>query len=298
MSDAKVALGHRLFFETKISVTGQYSCASCHDPARSFSDGRAVAVGATRSTLPHNAMALVNVAYNVSFGWTDPNMRSLEAQMLQPLLNEHPVELGVRGREDAVVAALQADDSYRAAFQSAFPDSEGKVTFPRMVNAIAAFERTLISGDSPFDAYVFGGQHQALSAAAKRGMTLFYSARVGCSVCHSGFNFAGNWRDAKGATGSPSFADNGMNGPPMRVPTLRNITMTAPYMHDGRFDTLDAVLDHYVAAGKGAAHGARPGRGPRLRSFDLTATERADLIEFLNSLTDSGFSARFARDRK
>src|SRR5262249_12918719 len=141
--------------------------------------------------------------------------------------------------------------------------------------------RTLIYGNSPFDRYVFGGDHDAISTQAKRGMQLFYSSRAGCGSCHSGLNFSGNWRDAQGETGKVGFADTGLGDGPMRVPTLRNITLTAPYMHDGRFTTLDAVLDHYAYA---AQHHLGD---PRLQSFDLSPDERADLIAFLRSLTDS-----------
>jgi cytochrome c peroxidase len=278
MSEAKVALGRRLFHETRLSVNGRESCASCHDPARAFTDGRRLAVGATGATTRHNSMALVNVAYNTSFGWAKPNVRSLEEQMLEPLFNEHPVELGLKGREEAVAAELARDPAYAPAFAEAFP-GETPVRFDLVVKAIAAYERTLISGDSPFDAYVFRGEHDAMPAAAKRGMALFYSARVGCASCHSGFNFAGNWRDAQGATGEPTFANNGASdGTKMRVPTLRNVALTAPYMHDGKLATLDAVLDHYVSA--------------QLRAFTLTAEERSDLLAFLDSLTDPQFIAR------
>ena len=228
MSEAKVALGRRLFFETRLSVTGQASCASCHEPIRAFSDGRRVAIGATGQMLTHGAMPLANVAYNISFGWTQPALRSLEAQMLGPLLNEHPVELGLAGREDATCRDLSADQTYRAAFIAAFPQEGGSITLEHIVKAIASFERTLISGDSPFDRYVFGGDHAALSAEAKRGMALFYSVRSGCGSCHSGFNFDGNWRDAQGETGRPGFAVNGTSQTPTRVPTLRNIALTAP----------------------------------------------------------------------
>lgn len=291
MSQAKVALGERLFFESRLSITGRYSCASCHDPARAFSDGREVAHGALGAALPHNAMALINVAYNVSYGWDTPETRSLESQILLPLFNEHPVELGVKGREQQVLDALAQDPQYRAAFAAAFPGQPG-MSFDQLVKAIAAFERTLISGDSPFDHYVFGGDHQALSAEAKRGMALFFSARLNCAACHSGFNFAGSWRDAQGATGAPSLANNGTSEAPMRVPTLRNIALTAPYMHDGRFATLDAVLDHYTRIGRepDTAHGGK--RDPRLKGFELSAPERAELLAFLASLTDPGFVAR------
>jgi cytochrome c peroxidase len=300
MSDAKVALGRRLFFEPRLSLTGRYSCASCHDPARSFSDGRTVALGATGEALPHNAMALVNVAYNVSFGWTTPQVRSLEAQMRKPLLSRHPIELGLADRETALTAALAADPAYAAAFAQAFADGRDAlppgaslVTFERIVKAIAAFERTLISGHSPFDRYVFEGEHTALSAQAKRGMALFFSPRVGCAGCHSGFNFAGNWRDRQGNTGRPSFANNGASIGETRVPTLRNVALTAPYMHDGRFATLDAVLRHYSQiAARAAATGARI--DPRLPQRALTESERAELIAFLGSLTDESFVRDFA----
>ncbi len=293
MSEAKVALGQRLFFEPRLSVTGTYSCASCHDPARSFSDGRPVAIGATGAALPHSAMALVNVAYNVSFGWTKRDLGSLEAQMLEPLLNQHPVEIGMSGRQQAVADTLAADPTYTTSFAAVFPDEHPAVTFEHVVKAIAAFERTLISGDSPFDRYVFNGQHDALSPAAKQGMALFFSPRSGCSTCHSGFNFSGNWRDSEGATGNPSFANNGTSERPMRVPTLRNITLTAPYMHDGRFPTLEAVVDHYARVAEHAREGPDKNTDARLRTFDLTASEKAQLIAFLSSLTDPSFVERF-----
>jgi len=295
MSEAKVALGRRLFFEPRLSVTGKYSCASCHDPALSFSDGRRVAIGATGAALPHGAMALINVAYNVSFGWTKPELRSLEAQMLEPLLNEHPVEMGMAGRQQAVMKTLAADPSYATAFAAVFQDAGPVVTLDHLVKAIAAFERTLISGDSAFDRYVFNGQHDALSPGAKTGMALFFSPRAGCSACHSGFDFSGNWRDSEGETGEPSFANNGTSEQPMRVPTLRNIALTAPYMHDGRFRTLQEVVDHYsrVAERARAEHDVKI--DARLRTFDLTQAEESELIDFLNTLTDASFVQGFNR---
>ncbi|MBS0416341.1 MAG: c-type cytochrome [Proteobacteria bacterium] len=331
MSTAKVALGRRLFFEPRLSVTGQYSCASCHEPARAYTDGRALAVGATGQPLVHSAMSLVNVAYNISFGWTKPEVQSLEQQMLEPLLNEHPVELGLAGREAAVCALLAEDPEYRAAFAEAFAREAGAgdrartgngrrvapsgdnatagaaasiaaaptgdaatvtaavpdpITFNNIVKAIAAFERTLNGGASPFDRYVFGGDHDALSPQAKRGMQLFYSPKAGCGTCHSGFNFNGNWRDSQGTTGKAAFASNGLSDLPMRVPTLRNIALTAPYMHDGRFNTLAAVLEHYSSVAQ------LPTSDPKLRTFDLSPEERADVIAFLQALTDSELPGR------
>lgn len=306
MSAEKVALGRRLFFETRLSVTGRYSCASCHSPERAFTDGRAVAVGVTGEPLSRGAMSLINAAYNVSFGWTKREVVSLEQQMLEPLLNQHPVELGLAGREAAVCSMLAEDADYRAAFDKAFSAEadeaantrrglsadaavaapSNRVTFDNLIKAIAAFERTLIAGDSPFDHYVFQAEHAALSDQQKRGMELFYSPHAGCGSCHSGFNFNGNWRDSKGATGESAFANNGVGDQPMRVPTLRNIVLTAPYMHDGRFASLEAVLDHYAQTAK------QPSSDPKLRTFDLSASDRADLIAFLHALTDSQFEGR------
>ncbi|HEY6457875.1 MAG TPA: cytochrome c peroxidase [Steroidobacteraceae bacterium] len=283
MSAAKVALGRRLFFETKLSVTGRYSCASCHDPARSYTDGRARAVGATGAVVPHSAMTLINVAYNLAYGWQHPQISSLEAQMRQPLFNRHPVEIGLSGREREVDAALAADAGYAQRFAAVFG---GAITTARIIDAIAAFERTLIAGHSDFDAYVFDGRHDALSPVAKHGMALFFSRRIGCAGCHSGFNFSGNWRDRDGPTGKAGFADDGLGVGRMRIPTLRNIALTAPYMHDGRFATLDAVLDHYERVGKLPSSARGGQRDPRLKSFTLAKTEREALVAFLNSLTE------------
>ncbi len=192
-----------------------------------------------------------------------------------------------------MIAWLGAEPDYRAAFARAFPDSAGRLTLDLIVKAIAAFERTLISGRSPFDLYVFAGRHDALTPEAKRGMALFHSARLGCSGCHFGFNFSGNWRDFAGTTGAATFARNGTSTTPLRVPTLRNIALTAPYMHDGRFSTLEAVIDHYQRAGAAA----NEKKEPRLRAFVLDADERAALIAFLHSLTDGEFVAGFEGER-
>jgi cytochrome c peroxidase len=291
MSQEKVALGRRLFYETRLSVTGRYSCASCHEPARAFVDGRARARGATGQELAVSAMSLTNVAYNASYGWSHPQVRTLEAQLRQPLFNTHPIEIGLRGRENEVLRTLASDPGYRAAFALAFaasgPGGATPVTLAHLTQAIAAFERTLISGDSPFDHYVYRGEHAALNDAAKRGLALFYSARVGCAGCHGGFNFTGTWVDAAHPRARAAFARNGAGPVAMRVPTLRNIALTAPYMHDGRFATLDAVLDHYQRVGA-----LRPAPDARLRPMHLSGDERRELLAFLGSLTDPGFARR------
>jgi cytochrome c peroxidase len=189
-----------------------------------------------------------------------------------------------------LLAALADDRCYQRAFDAVFRDEHPTITFQNVIKAIATFERTLISGDSPFDRYVFDDDRAALSDEAKQGMELFYSKRIGCGGCHSGFNFSGNWKDAQGATGKPSFASNGTSTTAMRVPTLRNIALTAPYMHDGRFASLGEVVDHYSRVGNARDSADVGKRDPRLRPFTLTAQERGQLLAFLESLTDSGFT--------
>jgi cytochrome c peroxidase len=308
MSEAKVALGRKLFFEPMLSMTGKHSCASCHDPAHAFADSQPFSKGATGELTRTNAMSLTNVAYNVSFGWSRPDVRTLEEQMREPMLNEHPIELGLAGREAQVIEALAARADYRAAFAEAFPgspqspggsESESKAElWDQIIKSIASYERTLISGHSPFDLYVFEGKHDALSAGAKRGMALFNSERVGCARCHAGFNFSGNWRDREGATGEPTFEKNGVSPDPVRVPTLRNVAVTAPYMHDGSLSTLEAVLDHYERAGARERTAQNDATLPPLRAFTLSPVERHELIEFLKSLTDTKLDTRSHGERK
>jgi cytochrome c peroxidase len=279
MSVAKVALGARLFADPRLSVTGRYSCASCHDPARAFTDGLARSQGATGAVLPLNAPTLLNAVYNASLGWHDSGITTLERQMRGPLFNDHPQELGLAGREAEVERTLLVDESLRAAFTAAFPGSEAPVTINNTIRAIAAYERTLLSATSPFDRYVFSGDHAALSDRQKLGMDIFFSDRGGCARCHGGINFAGDWVDREHPAAKAVFADTG-TGAAVRVPTLRNLSATAPYMHDGRFSTLDAVLDHYEKLAVDA------GADARLRRTPLTTDERAALREFLESLSE------------
>jgi cytochrome c peroxidase len=307
MSAEKVALGRRLFFETRLSSTGRYSCASCHRPELAFTDGRAHALGAAGDSVRRGAMTLTNVVYNPAFTWGSDRVRSLESQMRQPLFNEHPVEMGLKAG-DPLPASLSRDASYRAQFESVFPGRSTAVSMDHIIKAIAAFERTLISGRARFDRYVFDDDRAAMAEDARRGMALFYSARTGCSQCHSGLNFSGPLVYEGHAAEPALFANNGLYDldghggyPPIdrglievthraadmgkfRVPTLRNVALTAPYMHDGSLPSLDSVLDHYVRGGHQSAR-----RDSRIRPIVLSAAERADLLAFLDCLTDREF---------
>jgi cytochrome c peroxidase len=333
MSSSKRELGRRLFHDTRLSSTGQYACASCHRPELAFTDGRPRAVGATGKTLKRGSMSLANVAYNPAYTWGDARVRTLESQMRLPLFNEHPVEMGLKGDARLAVERLSGDTTYRDLFTAAFPDDAAPVSIDHVITAIATFERTLVSGRSPFDRYVFDDERAALSDAAKRGMALFFSARVGCAQCHAGLNFSGpvvyeGHQQARALFANTGLYDvDGRGGYPrsdrglmdvshraadmgkFRVPTLRNVALTAPYMHDGSLPDLDAVIDHYARGGRrcSRAHcvaarqaGAHQDfrRDPRIRPFALSQAERADLLAFLGSLTDREFveDPRFRRD--
>lgn len=280
MSRAKVELGRRLFSDPRLSVTEHYSCASCHDPARAFTDGRARAVGATGQVHPRAAMSLWNVAYQASFGWVDDSLRSLEDQAAVPMLSTHPIELGLAGRENEVMKRLLASE--RGAFRAAFPNAH-RFDLSHVRKALAAYQRTLFSADSAYDRYVFQDERSALSAAARRGMALFFSARTRCGVCHPAPLFTSPVV-YEGTQAEPRLHDVGLRDAEghtrFRTPTLRNLLATAPYMHDGSMATLDAVIRHY-------ARGGRDHRGVDLEPFEIRDAEIADLVAFLASLDGS-----------
>jgi cytochrome c peroxidase len=319
MSARKVALGRRLFYDARLSVNGTTSCATCHQQARAFTDGRARAVGATGELHPRSAMSLANAAYEQRFGWEDPTTDSLEAQALVPMLNTAPIELGVAGNEARILAALRRDRFYAREMPRAFPDAKRAWDLSHVRKAIAAFERTLISGRSDYDRAVYGDVREALSPAARRGLALFTSPSLQCSACHggptigggdAGFHVTGLYnldgRGAYPASGQGLFArtrrpeDMGR----FRAPSLRNVALTAPYMHDGSVATLRDALAHYARGGRSAAREDDPSalgsRGPyvseRVRGFVLGADDEAALLAFLDALTDEAFvrDPRFA----
>lgn len=316
---AKVELGRRLFYDGQLSADSMRSCASCHQQARSFSDAAPFSWGVTGELTARNTMALANVGYAPSLTWANPYLSSLELQVRTPMFGRHPIEMGMDGRQDELVANLAADPVYRDLFAKSFPDDAGRITLTSITSAIGAFERTLVSARSPYDDYRFGGRADAVSESAKRGEALFMGARLKCSACHGGPRFNGDV-DESGAPVT-NFQNNGLynvdgrGGYPdgnigmaslsarqedmgrFKVPSLRNIEVTAPYMHDGSLPTLSAVLDHYAAGGRTIPPGERyagDGRESPLKSklitgFELSAKERADVIAFLMSLTDETF---------
>ena len=285
MSPDKVELGRRLFYDRRLSGNGTQSCASCHAQGRAFTDGRPRAIGSTGATHPRAAMSLANAAYAASLTWSDPSVRGLEEQAIVPLNNEHPVEMGARHHEKEILARLRAEPVYRELFPRAFPAEPEPITLANARRAIASFERTLVSGDSPYDRFVWRDDPTAISESARRGMALFFSEKLACGSCHGGLAFAGPavWRG--GPATAPRLVNNGIAGAGrFKIPTLRNVAATAPYMHDGRYATLDEVLDHYARGGD-----RNPERSKLVRGFELTPEEKCDVVAFLESLTDEEF---------
>jgi len=302
MSEVKVQLGRYLFYDQRLSVNRTQSCASCHQQEREFADGRATSSGATGEPHPRSAMSLVNVAYAAALTWADPTLRSLEEQAVVPMFSNHPVELGLSGHERSTLDALRAEPVYRDLFPRAFGESQNPFTMVNAARALAAFERSIISERSPYDRYHTGGEEDAICESAKRGEAVFFTDQVaGCFRCHGGFNFS----DAVTYKGKEAdrvrFHNTALYQeypPPNRglfertgrwsdigkfkAPSLCNIALTAPYMHDGSIATLEEVLKHYAA---GRAH-QHPNKDPRIHKLELSPQNRADLLAFLRALTD------------
>jgi cytochrome c peroxidase len=280
MTVAKVELGRQLFYEPRLSGNGTMACGSCHQQAHAFTDGRPSALGSTGQAHPRGTMGLANVAFAPTLTWANDALTSLEDQALVPMLSPSPVELGLGGKTDAMLASLRADARYVAAFADAFPNDPSPVSLLRIVEALASFERSLVAASAPYDRFL-EGEAAALDPGAQRGRDLFFSSRLRCGECHAGWrltddSFRNNGLYASYPATNPGlFAITGKDGDRGRfkVPSLRNVAVTAPYMHDGSLATLDAVLDHYE----------------RANGFALAAEERADVLAFLASLTDSDF---------
>jgi cytochrome c peroxidase len=284
-----IALGRRLYYDPGLSVDGTVSCATCHSPAMGFTDDKPVSNGVQNKTGTRSAPTVINSAYNELQFW-DGRAPSLEKQAEGPMAN--PVEMA--HSLPGVVDHLQKDPSYRAQFKQAWGSDQ--ITIDMVTKSIASFERTVLSGNSPFDRFYFGGDKKALSASARRGLKVFQDPKRGnCAVCHTidkkyamlcdnQFHNVGIGADTRG-----EFVDNGRYSQTtveadmgrFKTPTLRNVAQTGPYMHDGSMPDLKAVIDHYIGGGN-----SNPHLDKEIRVLDfLSGQERADLLEFLKSLT-------------
>jgi cytochrome c peroxidase len=303
----QVELGRHLFYELRLSRNQDRACGTCHEQAKGFTDGFHRAVGTEGDLHPHNTLTLVNAGSRTSLGWSYVGERTLEEQLLVPLLGDDPIEMGMGGREAQMLAMLAEDPLYAELFASAFPEDPQPVTLENLARSIAAFERTIVSVDAPLDRYL-RGEEDAIDDAAKRGWELFASAEVGCMGCHGGLDydeplgwyniglydidgFGSYPESAQGlieSTGEPS--DMGR----FRTPTLRNLEYTKPYMHDGSVISLEDALDIHLAGGRNVQSGpfvgdgrANPYKSELIQPIELTPQQRSDLLALLRALGDA-----------
>ena len=279
MTEKKVLLGEQLFFDKQLSKDHSVSCATCHDPAHGFSDGKAVGEGVFARKGTRNVPSIVNRLFGKTEFW-DGRSETLESQAVGPLLNPNEMAMD----EVLLVKRLKADMEYQILFQDVF---NAPPTLKRVGQAIAAFERTLLSGSTPFDRYEWEGEKNALSESAKRGLTLF-RGKARCSMCHIGTNFtdekfhnigAGK-EDGQKDPGRAEVTKDSADFGKFKTPTLRNIALTAPYMHDGSLETLGEVISFYDGGGR-----PNPNLDKEIKPLKLTDEEKADLLEFLENLT-------------
>ena len=317
LNKAKIELGRHLFYDVNLSVNKTKSCATCHQQKMAFTDSLPRALGATGQQHPRGSMSLANIAFAASLNWADPLTDTLEHQLLVPLFAEEPVEMGMAGREQEIINYLSKLPIYKELFKQAFDTKE--ISIDSVSLALASFQRTLISGNAAYDRYLLGND-SAMSAEALRGMNLFFSEKVECFHCHGGFNFSDSSShiseqlslkpfhnnglynlDGKGAypkqnQGVFSITQDANDMGHFKAPSLRNIELTAPYMHDGSLASLEAVLDHYAAGGTNTLDGENRGDGNTsplknkfIKGFELSEQERTELLAFLHSLTDEEF---------
>ena len=284
MTRPKVELGRMLYFEKRFSGDGMVSCATCHMPRRGFSNARQYGTGFDGRLTLRNVPTVINAAYNESQFW-DGRAGSLEEQAKGPIL--HPSEMA--SSEAKIIRTLGAIPEYRQRFAEAF--GSPVISLKRVAQAIATFERTVLSGNSPFDRWKFGGDKSALSPRAIKGFKVFTS-NGNCVKCHLVDEFSAPFTDDKfhnigiGMDKKPleigrekitrKIKDRGK----FKTPTLRHINQTAPYMHDGRFATLEEAIDFYDKGGH-----PNPHLDPDMKPLKLTKTEKEDLIAFMGALT-------------
>jgi cytochrome c peroxidase len=329
MSAEKVKLGRYLFYDPRLSSDSKIACASCHQQRFAFSSGPRPVVGVSGRFPLRKAPSLANVAYYPALTWADPHINELEKQALIPMFNAHPSEMGSgqTQRKRRLVHLFETDPIYKGLFREAFPAKSFPYTLDSMQKALASFERTLISCDSPYDRYVYAHLADAISPDAKRGAELFFGEAIGCAHCHAGINLTQNFKSEAKPDSLPSYTNTGLynvhgqNRYPssdlglyavtgkldemgsFRIPTLRNVAITAPYMHDRSVKSLSAVIEHYRTGGRNIEGGHFAGNGALnirkssyMQGFAISASQRRQLESFLNSLTDDSLvlDERFA----
>lgn len=273
-TEAKIKLGKQLYFDKRLSDDNTISCASCHDPAKGWSNGEAVATGVGGAKGGRSAPTIINSAYTGMHFW-DGRAKSLEDQALGPIQN--PIEMKMK--MDVCVEKLNKIEGYKKQFQEVFGTD---VTEDGIAKAIASYERTVLSGDAPYDRFK-AGQKDALSESAQRGMKLFFG-KAFCSACHVGANFTDNAFHNIGIGMNKETPDigreeiSGLEGDrgAFKTPTLREIARTAPYMHDGSLKSLEDVVEHYNNGGI-----KNPWLTEDIFPLKLSDQQKKDLVTFL-----------------
>lgn len=282
-SAAKAELGRYLYFDRRLSADDTVSCASCHDPRYAFTDGAAVSTGIRSQKGNRSAPTIINRAYSLAQFW-DGRAGSLEEQAKGPMAN--PIEMG--NTHEAIAGRLQGIAGYRPLFAKAF--GTGEITIDRTAMAIACFERTVLSGNAPYDKYKRGDK-KAMTAGQVRGMAVFFD-KAKCDKCHEGGNFTLNAYANLGVGTDKPDPDVGrfaVTKDPrdwgvFKTPTLREIEHTAPYMHDGSLKSLDEVVEFYNKGGI-----KNRNLDENIKPLNLTDQEKKDLVDFLKSLSGEGW---------
>ena len=282
-SAAKVELGRTLYFDRRLSADESVSCASCHEPRRAFTDGAPVSTGIKSQKGGRSAPTVINRAYSLAQFW-DGRATTLEDQAKGPIAN--PLEMGMT--HDGAVDRLKGVAGYRAMFAKAFGTDE--INIDRAAKAIASFERTVLSGNAPYDRYKRGDK-RAMTASQVRGMTVFFD-KAKCDRCHEGSNFTLNAYSNIGVgmdKPNPDVGRFAVTKDPrdwgvFKTPTLREIEHTAPYMHDGSLKTLEEVVDFYDKGGI-----PNKNLDANIKKLHLSDAEKKDLVEFLKALSGEGW---------
>jgi len=277
LTSERVELGKMLFFDPRLSGSNWISCGLCHNPALGWSDGLKTAIGHKMQTLERSTPTILNTAYQ-NFQFWDGRERSLEKQALGPIVSPGEMAQDL----DELIKELKAVPGYVMLFKKAYP-KEG-VSKAAIAKALSSFQRTIVSQDSDFDRWL-KGMDSDMSKSAKRGFALF-KGKARCIMCHNGFNFADSGFHN---IGLPNNHDEGRYRiKPVKVlkgafktPTLRDVALTAPYMHNGEFETLAQVIEHYNSGGKKNMGNL----DPNMVKLGLSKKEKADLLQFLLSLT-------------
>ncbi|MBS1537215.1 MAG: cytochrome-c peroxidase [Bacteroidetes bacterium] len=278
----RVALGKRLFYDSILSVDKSLSCASCHCQEFAFADNIPTSFGVRNRAGTRNVPSLANVAYHPYF-LREGGVPTLELQVQVPIEEHNEFDFNIL----LISERMNKDSSYIAQSQTAYNRNPDYYVITR---AIACFERTLLSGNSRYDQYTFHGTLTALNAQEISGKELFYSERLGCGNCHSGFNFTNYAFENNGLyqfykdSGRFRLTHNPKDSSLFKIPSLRNVAITAPYMHDGSIATLEQVIEHYNSGGKPNVH-----KSSLVKPLNLTIQEKEDLLSFLKSLTDEQF---------